>query len=123
MTQDSLTEKIIGRAIEVHRALGPGLLESAYQRCLAHEMKVQGVDYEAEKPVPVLYKGLELDCGYRLDLLVEKEVVVELKSVDKIAGIHQAQLLTYMRLANVRRGLLINFNTPRLVDGVKRFRI
>ncbi len=123
MSKDSLTERIIGCAIEVHRALGPGLLESAYQRCLAHEMKVQGLDYEAEKPLPVMYKGLQLDCGYRLDFLVENEVVVELKSVDKVAGIHQAQVLTYMRLANVGRGLLINFNAPRLVDGVKRFRI
>ena len=123
MSKDSLTERIIGCAIEVHRALGPGLLESAYQRCLAHEMKVQGLAYEAEKPVPVMYKGLQLDCGYRLDFLVENEVVVELKSVDKVAGIHQAQVLTYMRLANVGRGLLINFNAPRLVDGVKRFRI
>ena len=99
MSKDSLTEKIIGCAIEVHRALGPGLLESAYQRCLAHEMTVQGLGYEAEKPIPVVYKGLQLDCGYRIDFLVEKEVVVELKSVDKVAGIHHAQLLTYMRLA------------------------
>ena len=123
MSKDSLTAKIIGCSIEVHRALGPGLLESAYQRCLAHEMKVQGLIYEAEKPIPVVYKGLQLDCGYRLDFLVEKEVVVELKSVDKVAGIHHAQILTYMRLAKASRGLLINFNTPRLVDGIKRFRI
>jgi len=121
--QDSLTEKIIGCSIEVHRALGPGLLESAYQRCLAQEMTVQGLIYEAEKSIPVVYKGLQLDCGYRLDFLVEKEVVVELKSVDKVAGIHHAQLLTYMRLTKASRGLLINFNTPRLVDGIKRFRI
>ena len=123
MSQDPLTRKIIGCAIEVHRALGPGLLESAYQRCLAHELAVQGVAFEAEKAIPVTYKGLELDCGYRIDFLVEKEVVVELKSVDKLVGIHHAQLLTYLRLANAGCGLLINFNTPRLVDGIKRFRI
>ena len=123
MERDPLTEQIIGCAIEVHRALGPGLLESAYQQCLAHEFQLQGVSFVMEEPVSVTYKEVTLDCGYRLDFLVDGKVIIELKSVEKIMGIHQAQLLTYMKLAKVERGLLINFNTPRLVDGIKRFRL
>ncbi len=123
MERDPLTEQIIGCAIEVHRALGPGLLESAYQQCLAHEFQLQGVSFVMEEPVSVTYKEVTLDCGYRLDFLVDGKVIIELKSVEKIMGIHQAQLLTYMKLAKVARGLLVNFNTPRLVDGIKRFRL
>ena len=123
MERDPLTNQIIGCAIEVHRTLGPGLLESAYQQCLAHEFQLQGVSFVMEEPVSVTYKEVTLDCGYRLDFLVDGKVIIELKSVEKIMGIHQAQLLTYMKLAKVERGLLINFNTPRLVDGIKRFRL
>ncbi len=123
MERDPLTKQIIGCAIEVHRTLGPGLLESAYQQCLAHEFQLQGVSFVMEEPVSVTYKEVTLDCGYRLDFLVDGKVIIELKSVEKIMGIHQAQLLTYMKLAKVERGLLINFNTPRLVDGIKRFRL
>ncbi len=123
MDGDPLTRKIIGCAIEVHRALGPGLLESAYQRCLVHELASEGLSVEAELPLPVRYKEVRLDCGYRIDVLVEKTVLLELKSVDKIAAVHEAQLLTYMRLAAVGTGLLINFNVPRLVDGIRRYRL
>lgn len=123
MEKDLLTEKIIGCAIEVHRNLGPGLLESAYHRCLIHELTLQGVQFQSEMPMPVIYKGLQLDCGYRIDVLVDRQVILELKSVERVTGIHEAQLLTYLRLAKVERGLLINFNVRRLVDGVKRYRI
>ena len=123
MEKDLLTEKIIGCAIEVHRNLGPGLLESAYHRCLIHELALQGVQFQSEMPMPVIYKGLQLDCGYRIDVLVDGKVILELKSVETVTGIHEAQLLTYLRLAEVERGLLINFNVRRLVDGVKRYRI
>ena len=123
MDGDPLTRKIIGCAIEVHRALGPGLLESAYQRCLVHELGSEGLSVEVELPLPVRYKEVRLDCGYRIDVLVEKTVLLELKSVDKIAAVHEAQLLTYMRLAAVGTGLLINFNVPRLVDGIRRYRL
>ena len=121
--RDSLTEKIIGCAIEVHRTLGPGLLESAYEQCLARELSLNDVPFRLQVPLPVEYKGIHLDCGYRIDVLVDEQVILELKSVDRILAIHEAQLLTYMKLANVGKGLLINFNVKRLVDGVKRFRI
>ena len=121
--RDSLTEKIIGCAIEVHRSLGPGLLESAYEQCLARELSLNDVPFRLQVPLPVEYKGIRLDCGYRIDVLVNDQVILELKSVDKLFAIHEAQLLTYMKLANVGKGLLINFNVKRLVDGVKRFRI
>ena len=123
MEKDSLTEKVIGCAIEVHRALGPGLLESAYQQCLMHELKLNGIPFQAELSVPVAYKGLQLDCGYRLDLVVAGQVILELKSVEEIAGIHRAQLLTYLKLTGIRTGLLINFNVARLVDGIERFKL
>lgn len=123
MERDTLTGKIIGCAIEVHRVLGPGLLESAYQQCLVYELAAQGLDFDAELPLPVRYKEVSLDCVYRIDILVEKTVLLGLKSVEKIASVHEAQLLTYMRLAKVGVGLLINFNVPRLVDGVRRYRI
>ena len=115
-----LTEKIIGAAIEVHRALGPGLLESAYEECLAHEMGLRGLQFDRQMPLPVAYKGVNLDCGYRLDFLVQKAVVLELKAVDAIQAIHEAQLLTYLKLGAWTVGLLINFNVPVLKQGIKR---
>ena len=121
--KDRLTEKVIGCAIEVHRHLGPGLLESAYEQCLIHEMSAQRVPFRAQVPLPVQYKGVHLDCGYRIDILAAEQVIVELKSVEKMSGLHDAQLLTYMKLAGIGKGLLINFNVQRLVDGVKRFKI
>ena len=117
---DSLTERVIGAAIEVHRALGPGLLESAYQECLCHELHLLGLSFEREVPLPVVYKGVRLDCGYRLDLVVEGRVIVELKTAERLLPIHEAQLLTYLRLAQIHTGLLLNFNAPVLRDGIKR---
>ncbi len=104
----------------MHRNLGPGLLESAYEQCLAYEMKVAGMRFKLQHPLPVEYKGIKLDCGYRIDILIDDSVIVELKSVDKILPIHQAQLLTYMKLAGISIGLLINFNVKYLKDGIKR---
>jgi GxxExxY protein len=121
MEFDPLSNKVIGCAIEVHRVLGPGLLESAYQRCLAHELQCNGIAYVCEHPVPVEYKGMRLDCGYKVDLLVENKLIVELKSVEHLQPIHEAQLLTYLKLAGIRIGLLINFNVPLLKKGVKRY--
>ncbi len=121
--RDSLTEKIIGAAIEVHRTIGPGLLESAYEACLAHELKAHGLSLCRQVEVPVRYKGLELDCGYRIDLLVENSVVIELKSVESLLAIHEAQLLTYMKLLGTETGLLINFNVPVLKNGVRRMKL
>ena len=123
MNKDPLTNKIIGCAIEVHRELGPGLLESIYQQCLAHEMSLNGLQFKQEHPLPVHYKGIQLDSGYRIDLLVEDEVIVELKCVEKILTIHQAQILTYMKLAKASTGLLINFNVELLKNGLKRFKL
>ena len=123
MERDLLTEKVIGCAIEVHRALGPGLLESAYQHCLVHELRLGGIAFQAEVAVPVEYKGLRLECSYRLDVIVENRLILELKSVDAILGIHEAQLLTYMKLTRIPTGLLINFNAARLVDGLRRFKL
>ena len=120
-SRDPLTEKVIGCAIVVHRILGPGLLESAYQRCLALELRKQGLIVETEVPMPVNYKGEVLDCGYRVDILVEKSLILELKAVEAILPIHQAQILTYLKLSGLRLGLLINFHQPRLIDGLKRF--
>lgn len=115
-----LTEKIIGAAIEVHKSIGPGLLESAYEECLAHEMRLRGLNFERQTPLPVAYKGVRLDCGYRLDFLVEKAVVLELKSVDTLLPIHEAQVLTYLKLGGWTVGLLLNFNVPVLKNGIKR---
>ncbi len=117
---DPLTRTIIGCAIKVHRALGPGLLESAYQACLAHELRKAGMRIQTELPVPVVYDGIEIDCGYRMDILVEDEVVIELKCVEKILPIHEAQLMTYLRLARKDRGLIINFYVTLLRDGILR---
>ncbi len=119
--RDPLTEKVIGCAIEVHRILGPGLLESAYQHCLLLELRNQGLTVESEVPMPVNYKGEILDCGYRIDMLVEKSLIVELKAVEALLPIHEAQILSYMKLSGIRIGLLVNFHQSRLVDGLKRF--
>jgi GxxExxY protein len=117
---NDVTERIIGAAIEVHKALGPGLLESAYEECLCHELSLLGVDFVRQLKLPVKYKGIELDVGYRLDLYINSCVIVELKSVDKLTPIHDAQLLTYLRLLNCKTGLLINFNDPVLKQGLRR---
>jgi GxxExxY protein len=117
---NELTYETIGAAIEVHRALGPGLLESVYKECLCKELSLRGVNFRKEVPLPLVYKGYELDCGYRIDVLVAEMVVVELKAIDAIAPIHQAQLLTYLRLGGWRAGLLINFNVAVLKDGILR---
>lgn len=117
----NLTGKIIGCAIEVHKILGPGLLESAYEECLAFELSKVGLSVKRQKPVPVIYKEIKLECGYRIDLLVENEVVIELKSIDGFAPVHTAQILTYMKFAEKKIGLLINFNVTKLVDGIKRY--
>ncbi|HEY63946.1 MAG TPA: GxxExxY protein [Caldilineae bacterium] len=120
MEPNQITEAIIGAAIEVHRTLGPGLLESAYEECLAHELTLRRVPFERQVPLPVQYKGLSLDCGYRLDLLVAQTVVVEIKAVEQLLPIHEAQLLTYMKLGGWPVGLLINFNVPVLKRGIRR---
>ncbi len=114
------TDQIIGAAIEVHRNLGPGLLESAYEACLAHEFLNRGIPFRRQLEVPVVYKGIRVDCGFRLDFLVFESVMVELKAIDKIIPIHEAQLFTHMRLMNVRVGLLINFNVTVLKSGIVR---
>ncbi|GAB6057236.1 GxxExxY protein [Desulfonatronum parangueonense] len=121
MKFDDLTCRVIGCAIEVHRELGPGLLESTYEQCLAHELNLSGITFRLQHPLPVKYKGIRLDCGYLIDVFVENTLILELKSVEEIKGIHSAQLLTYMKLANINTGLLINFNVSRLKSGIKRF--
>lgn len=120
MNPNELTEKTIGAAIAVHRALGPGLLESAYEACLCRELETQDIRFEQQVMLPVQYKGINLNCGYRMDLLIEEQLVVEIKAVEDILPIHEAQLLTYLRLANKQIGLLINFNVPLLKQGVRR---
>ena len=117
---DQISRRIIGAAIEVHRHLGPGLLESAYQSCLVFELKQLGFRVEEQKPLPVIYKEVKLDCGYRLDLVVEDEIIVEVKAIEKLLPIHEAQLLSYLRLSNKKVGLLMNFHVPVLKDGLKR---
>ena len=118
--EEALTERIIGASIDVHRALGLGLLESAYQTCLAHEFSLRGLAFEQQKPLLVEYKGTRLDCGYRPDFLVADKVVVELKAVEDIHPVHEAQLMTYMKLTGCRVGLLINFNEVLLKEGIRR---
>ena len=118
-----LTGKIIGAAIEVHRALGPGLLESAYEACLIYELRLRRLKVESQKPLPVFYKDVMLDCGYRLDLVVDDQVIVEIKSVVGFAAIHEAQLLSYLKLSDCKIGLLINFNMKILKEGIRRFKI
>lgn len=115
-----LTETIIGCAMEVHRALGPGLLESVYEECLCFELKSMSLGFERQKILPIAYKDVKLDAGYRLDLVVEGKVIVELKCVEKIIPVHEAQIMTYLRLTRIRTGLILNFFTPVLKDGIKR---
>ena len=115
-----LSESIIGAAIEVHRTRGPGLLESAYEQCLCRELELRRIPFERQRQLPVEYKGLRLDCGYRVDLVVDARIVVELKAVDALLPIHEAQLLTYLRLGGWRTGLLMNFKAPVLKDGLRR---
>ena len=122
MEINELTEKIIGCAIEVHKILGPGLLESAYEECLAFELKNKGLHIERQKAVPVVYKDIKIDCGYRIDILVENLVVLELKTVDAFNPVHEAQILTYMKFAEKKIGLLINFNVTLLKNGLKRYK-
>ena len=121
MEFDDLSHRVIGCAIEVHRTLGPGLLESAYEQCLAHELARNNIQFLLQHSQQVQYKGIQLDCGYRIDLFVEDVLILELNSVGKLTAIHEAQLLTHMKLAGVETGLLINFNVTKLKDGIKRF--
>ncbi len=121
MEFDDLSKTVIGCALEVHRTLGPGLLESAYEKCLAHELTILKVPFCVQVPIPIVYKGIELDCGYRADMIVKNSLLLELKSVEALLPIHEAQLLTYMKLANIRTGLLMNFNVQLLRDGLRRF--
>jgi GxxExxY protein len=120
MDINQLSNKIIGAAIEVHKTLGPGLLESAYQKCLSHELRLRGISFADEKPLPLIYKGEKLDCGYRLDFVVKNAIIVELKSCEKLEPIHKAQLLTYLKLSDLKLGLLLNFNVPLMRDGIVR---
>ena len=120
-TFSELSNKVIGCAIEVHKALGPGLLESAYQQCLCHELRLNDIGFEQEKPLPIDYKGCRLDCGYRIDILVEDEIVLELKSVEQLNRVHEAQILSYMKLLDKKQGFLINFNVTLLKNGLKSF--
>jgi len=120
LLEEELTQEIIGAAIEVHRVLGPGLLESAYEECLCHELSLRDLSFSRQVELPVVYKGIKLDCGYRMDMVVEGRVLLELKTVEKLAPIHEAQLLTYMRLSGIRVGLLINFHSAVLRNAIKR---
>ena len=120
MTENELSNKVIGLAMEVHTALGPGLLESAYKECLYHKIWKTGLSIEKEKPMPLVYEGVKLECGYRIDLLIENKLVIEIKSVEAINDVHFAQTLTYMKLGNYKLGLLMNFNVARLKEGIKR---
>ena len=121
MEFEELSNRVIGCALTVHRELGPGLLESTYEQCLAHELKLNGIAFKLQYSLPVEYKGVRLECGYRVDLFIEEKLIIELKCVEQIKGIHEAQLLTYMKLAGVKIGLLMNFNVAKLKNGIKRF--
>jgi GxxExxY protein len=120
LQEEALTGRVIGAAIEVHRQLGPGLLESAYEECLCHELHLNGLSFQRQAAFPVLYKSIRLDCGYRADLIVEGKVVVELKAIDALTDLHKAQLLTYLRISGLRVGLLLNFNSVVLKDNMVR---
>lgn len=120
MLVNEISSQVIGAAIEVHKNLGQGLLESSYEACLLYELKERGLEVKSQVILPILYKGVQLDAGYRLDLLVENRMIIEIKSANKLEGIHTAQLLTYLRLTNLKLGLLINFNSVKLIDGIKR---
>ena len=121
MTDTKLTHEIIGAAIAVHRELGPGLLEAVYEECLSHELTSRNVAFERQKPIPVVYKGAKLDCGYRADIVVLGRIIVEIKAIASIAPVHDAVMLTYLRLSGCKIGLLINFYSPVLKDGIKRY--
>ena len=121
MEFSELTQEIIGCAIEVHKLLGPGLLESAYEKCLEYELTRKGLCVERQKPIPIVYKKLRLDYGYRIDLLIENKVIIEIKSVDALHPVHEAQILTYMKFAEKKVGLLINYNVKLLKEGIKRY--
>lgn len=116
----TVTERVIGLAIDVHRSLGPGLLESAYEECLCFELKQNGISHERQVPLPIMYKEVRLDCGYRMDIVVQRDLVVEIKSIDRLLPIHDAQLLTYLRLSGCKIGLLLNFNHVVLKEGIRR---
>ena len=118
--KDPLTEQVIGLAIEVHRGLGPGLLESAYEECLCHELDRSGMAFKRQVPLPVVYKSVKLVCGYRVDIVVEDSLIIELKTVERILSVHEAQLLTYLKLSGLHTALLLNFNTAVLKDGIRR---
>ncbi len=120
MVENKLSNVTIGCALKIHKALGPGLLESAYQECLLYELRQQGLFVENEKPLPLVYEQVKLECGYRVDLLIEKKLIVEVKAVESVHPVHLAQLLTYLRLSKCKLGLLINFNVPLLKNGIKR---
>ena len=121
MKFSALSQRVIGCAIEMHRVLGPGLLESTYEHCLARELSLNNIGFITQHPLPVEYKGVRIDCGYRVDVLIANEIILELKTVQELMPIHEAQLLTYMRLAAIKQGFLINFNVRRLKDGLKSF--
>ncbi len=120
MTENEIAHRIVGCALEVHKALGPGLLESAYQECLCYTLQKEGLSVKKEKAMPLIFEDVKLECGYRIDLLVENKVVVEIKSVDALHDVHLAQILTYMKLGNYKLGLLINFNVSLIKNGLKR---
>ncbi|MCX9026430.1 MAG: GxxExxY protein [Candidatus Methanoperedens sp.] len=121
MDENELSGKIIGAAIEVHKILGAGLLESAYEECLCREFSIGNINFEKQVQIPVLYKGIQLNCGYRADIIVDKKVILELKAVASIDPIHEAQMLTYLKLSGLKLGLLLNFNVPLMKDGIRRF--
>ena len=121
LTGNQLSHSIIGAAIDIHRCLGPGLLEAVYEECLAKELTIREIPFERQKPIPLVYKDLKLECGYRLDFLVDRRIVLELKSIEALAPIHDSIMLTYLRLSGAHLGLLINFNVPILKQGIKRF--
>jgi len=121
LIQGGLTEKIMACAIEVHRHLGPGLMESAYEECLCYELAQHGLPFERQKELPVQYKDVTLKCGYRIDVVVDEKVIIELKCVESILPVHEAQILTYLKLTKMEVGLIINFHVPVLRDGIKRF--
>jgi len=119
--ESGLGERVIGLSIDVHRHLGPGLLESAYEECLCFELKQTGIGYQRQVALPIVYKDVRLDCGYRMDIVVQNELIIEIKAVDRILPVHEAQMLTYLRLSHLRAGLLLNFNNVVLKDGLRRF--
>jgi GxxExxY protein len=121
--RDPLSQDVIGGAIDVHRTLGPGLLETAYEECLCHELSLRGVSFRRQVPLPVLYKKVKLDCGYRMDIVVREQLIVEIKAVEKLLPVHDAQLLTYLKLSGLHVGLLINFNVPVLKQGIRRLKL